>query len=113
MLSDFSHSPPTTRWAVRCPYAQEGHRTAGPVMEMKTDPTMVNSIKDGETYNSIELANVLGFKGRHAHDSCKKWIVRMNIPKLPCNGIWWMAGEDIRRAMRMGPPDDEELDPAA
>jgi len=69
---------------------------------------MVNVIQDGTTYNSVELASVMGFKGPSAHESCKKWVTRMNLPKHACNGTWWIAGEDLRRAMRMGPPDSQD-----
>lgn len=60
---------------------------------------MLNVIRDGETYNHKELAAVFGFSSL---DAFKIWIKKNDIPYSPINGIWWIAGEDARRSLRMG-----------
>lgn len=58
----------------------------------------VAAIRDGETISHKELMSSTSFKTERA---IKNWIADMNIPYLPVNGIWFVAGEDVRTAMRL------------
>ncbi|WP_430454725.1 hypothetical protein [Rhodopirellula europaea] len=57
----------------------------------------VFAIRDGETITHRELMVPMGFKTDRA---VKEWINEHQIPYYPRNGVWWMAGEDIRAALR-------------
>ena len=58
----------------------------------------VLSISDGETYCHSELLASFGFKTDRAF---KNWICDCDIPFVEVQGRWWMAGEDVRKALRL------------
>lgn len=58
----------------------------------------VLSIRDGETYCLAELQTALGFKTDRA---VKEWVTDMDVPFVAVQGRWWIAGEDLRKAMRL------------
>ncbi len=55
-------------------------------------------IKDGETYSHLDLMVPLEFTTERA---MKNWVDEMDIPYEPRGKVWWMAGEDVRVAMRL------------
>lgn len=58
----------------------------------------VLSIRDGETYCHSELQTSFGFKTERAF---KEWVSEMEIPFVAVQGRWWLAGEDVRKALRL------------
>lgn len=58
----------------------------------------VLSIRDGETYCHVELQASFGFKTERAF---KDWICDCDIAFFVVQGRWWMAGEDVRKALRL------------
>lgn len=56
------------------------------------------SIRDGETYCHSELQVSFGFKTERAF---KDWVSDMEIPFVAVQGRWWLAGEDVRQALRL------------
>lgn len=54
-------------------------------------------IRDGETYTHNEL--MPGFKIK-TERAMKEFIDENDIPYFVENGVWFMAGEDIRKCMR-------------
>jgi len=57
----------------------------------------VNALNDGITVAHYELMVPLKFKTER---SCKEFIEDNDIPYAPVNGVWWVALEDVRSAMR-------------
>ena len=55
------------------------------------------SIKDGTTYSTKDLISIFGFRSDRA---TKDWIKDNHVIYHAIGGIWFVAGEDIRAAMR-------------
>ena len=58
----------------------------------------VLSIRDGETYSHLELMPVFKIKTERA---IKDLIDENDMPYFVVNGVWLLAGEDIRKCMRV------------
>jgi hypothetical protein len=58
----------------------------------------VLAIRDGETYTHLDL--MPGFKMK-TERGMKDLIDEMDIPYFVSNGVWYLAGEDIRKCMRV------------
>lgn len=57
----------------------------------------VLSIRDGETYSHLDLMPNFKMKTERA---IKEFIDENDIPYFVSNGVWFLAGEDIRKCMR-------------
>lgn len=57
----------------------------------------IRDLQDGVSYPHDELMTTFGFKTERA---MKNFVMDHDIPYLPVNGVWWIAGEDARKAMR-------------
>lgn len=58
----------------------------------------VLSIQDGQTYSHLELQTLFGFKTERA---IKDWLCESDVPFTVIGGRWWIAAEDLRKAMRL------------
>lgn len=66
----------------------------------------VRSLEDGCSYPHDELTTTFGLKTERA---MKDWIAKLDIPYVAVNGTWWIAGEDIRKAMRQAARSHAEI----
>lgn len=58
----------------------------------------VSALRDGETLPHTELMVMFGFKTARAF---KDRVADLDIPYYAEQGVWWIAVEDYRKAMRL------------
>ena len=55
------------------------------------------ALRDGETLAHTELMVQFGYKNEQRF---KELVARLDVPYYSVRGVWWIAVEDLREAMR-------------